>query len=66
MNDYSEKFFVYFLAVHQLMKDRLSDGLVNHNSKHCIICNPEASSSDLESGDDFHSNSKVCFIIKEK
>lgn len=47
-----------YSAVHQLMKDRLSDGLVNHNSKHCIICNPEASSSDLESGDDFHPNSK--------
>ena len=48
------------------MKDRLSDGLVNHNSKHCIICNPETASSDLESGDDFHPNSNVCFNIKEK
>lgn len=42
-----------YSAVHQLMKDRLSDGLTNHNPKHCIICNPDAASSDLESGDDF-------------
>lgn len=43
------------------MKDRLSDGLTNHNSKLCIICNPEAASSDLESGEDFHPSSKVFF-----
>ncbi|XP_071174682.1 TBC1 domain family member 23-like [Mytilus edulis] len=47
-----------YSAVHQLMKDRLSDGLTNHNSKLCIICNPEAASSDLESGEDFHPSSK--------
>lgn len=44
------------------MKDRLSDGLTNHNSKLCIICNPEAASSDLESGEDFHPSSKVFFL----
>ena len=46
--------FFIFPAVHHLLKDRLSDGLTNHNPKHCIICNPEAASSDLESGEDFH------------
>lgn len=50
-----------FSGLHELLKDRLSEGLSSHNPKHCIVCNPDAShsSSDLENGEDFHRSGKV-------
>ena len=31
-----------FTALHQLLSDNLSQGLVDHNVKTCIVCNPAA------------------------
>ncbi|XP_061188960.1 TBC1 domain family member 23-like [Saccostrea echinata] len=49
-----------YQSLHEILKDRLSEGLTSHNPKHCIVCNPEAcnSSSDMENGEDFHRTQK--------
>lgn len=49
-----------YQSLHELLKERLSEGLSSHNPRHCIVCNPDAShsSSDLENGEDFHRSGK--------
>lgn len=57
---------MFFTDIHEILKDKLSEGLANHNPKHCIVCNPEASnsSSDLENGEDFHRPEKVSKYVQ--
>lgn len=42
-------------AIHDALRGNLSQGLTDHNSKACIVCNPDmvSSASDLENGDEF-------------
>ncbi|XP_048250832.1 TBC1 domain family member 23-like [Haliotis rufescens] len=49
-----------YAALHQLLRDNLGEGLVNHNSRTCIACSPgtPSSASDAENSDDF-ANSKT-------
>ncbi|XP_041372559.1 TBC1 domain family member 23-like [Gigantopelta aegis] len=44
-----------YSELHQVLRDNLSEGLADHNSKRCIICCPDnaSSASDVENGDDF-------------
>lgn len=43
-----------YTAVHDLLADDLSSNLVDHNCKYCIVCSPEAFSSEDESHDLSH------------
>ena len=47
-------------ALHNLLQNNLSEGLVDHNTKSCIVCRPElANHSDTESAEDFKPVTKV-------
>lgn len=53
-----QEIFIYFFSVsalHDALRGNLSQGLTDHNSKACIVCNPDmvSSASDLENGDEF-------------
>ena len=40
-----------FTALHQLLSDNLSQGLVDHNVKTCIVCNPAAGDENSHDSD---------------
>ena len=42
--------FFFYTAVHDLLADDLSSNLIDHDSKKCIVCSPEAFSSEDEVG----------------
>ncbi|KAK6173494.1 hypothetical protein SNE40_016935 [Patella caerulea] len=46
-----------YTALHDVLKDNLTDGLTDHNVKYCIVCSPDttgtSSCSDLDNTDDF-------------
>ena len=39
---------LFFSAVHELLQDSLSDSLTDHSYQSCIVCTPEAASSEDE------------------
>ena len=58
-------FVLCFTALHEALKDNLNEGLVDHNARSCIACNPEAGSvgSDIENMEEFGSLQKVSKIV---
>ena len=52
--------YVLFAALHQCLEDKLSQGLIDHSPRSCIVCNPDAGTagSDHEHLEEFQ-NDKV-------
>ncbi|ESP04792.1 hypothetical protein LOTGIDRAFT_229906 [Lottia gigantea] len=49
-----------FAALHEKLKDNLSNEIADHNAKRCIVCNPDSTSStsELDNTDDFKDSGK--------
>ena len=44
----TELMCVYFIAIHEILTDDLANGLADHSPQRCIVCTPEAASSEDE------------------
>ncbi|XP_064651134.1 TBC1 domain family member 23-like [Lineus longissimus] len=56
-----------YQALHEALKDNISEGLTDHNPKSCIVCNPEAGVNDQEYFDEDGSvMGKLSSMVKSK
>lgn len=46
--------FVVYLALHTAIEDNLQEGITDHNSKYCLVCNPNAANIDKNHSTDFN------------
>ncbi|XP_070548219.1 TBC1 domain family member 23-like [Ptychodera flava] len=55
-----------YSALHRLLSEVLSTGLTDHNSKHCIVCTPEAASVEEDISEDLtnHNDRGASFMNK--
>ena len=47
-------------ALHEVLRERLQGGLTDHSVKSCILCNPDAATSNgVDSYDEYHAADEV-------
>ena len=51
--------FLFFAALHSTLGENATHGLLDHNSRYCIVCNPDASTNGGDTQDEFQTDEEV-------